>query len=472
VSSASHRRRAALVAFGGLAAFSLAALSCGDLVHAPLDRLSQPTGLALSPRGGWLLVSNGDWGQDRDSSSVVALELTAIEASLANPADAGAKLDTSTPCRRIAGRARIECDPSALIDSANSVRMGRGAGNIASYERAPGQGRALVPTRIDPSLTWLDVDETSTGKLTVRCDQDLDRFCRGAHVREDAGPAPARIEIDEEGFGYAYLPQILQPEGCDDNDDPDCSGMTLIDLQKATGPEVADFDRAFFREDPFFDSGLSGGFSVAQRICDPEAPADLNRDCGRPLLYASQRYWNGVRLFTVAPGTSLLLGNVSVELNGANVEAAHPLPLNGDLAFRDPDHLLMVHTTPPALSLIDTSIDEEGELLNTLQASLPLCANPNLLELWQPSDAADLALVSCYSDRRVSVIDLDTFTVFRTLHLGDGPNEMLIDAERRWLLIANVLDDSISVVSLDATSPDYLLEIATIGLERSREFEA
>jgi hypothetical protein len=198
----------------------------------------------------------------------------------------------------------------------------------------------------------------------------------------------------------------------------------------------------------------------------------LNRDCGRPLLYARQRYWNGVRLFTVAPGTSLLLGNVSVELNGANVEAAHPLPLNGDLAFRDPDHLLMVHTTPPALSLIDTSIDEEGELLNTLQASLPLCANPNLLELWQPSDAADLALVSCYSDRRVSVIDLDTFTVFRTLHLGDGPNEMLIDAERRWLLIANVLDDSISVVSLDATSPDYLLEIATIGLERSREFEA
>lgn len=450
---------------------TLAGGSCTELLHAPLDRLDQPTGLALSPRGGWLLVSNGDWAQRRDSSSVVALDLDALSASLEDPGVADSKLTTNSPCRRISATARLECDPKALIDESHSVRLGRGAGNIAMDQLAEGRARALIPTRIDPTLTWLDLEENNAGRLTLSCAQDLDRFCQGEHVRTDAGPSPARIELDQEGFGFAYLPQLLEDKGCNDSDDPDCAGLTLIDLTASKGPSVADFSRSFFREDPIFDSELSGGFAVAQRSCDPEAPSELSRDCGRPLLYASQRYWNGVRLFTIAPGTSLILGNVSVEINGANLDAARPLPLNGDLAFMDPEHLLMVHTTPPALSLVDTSLDENAEPVNMLQTSIPLCANPNMLELWQPNQGPQLAFVSCYSGRRVSVISLDDFTNFRTLHLGDGTNEMLLDAQRQWLFVANVIEDTVSIVSLDPGDPRYLTEFATIGLNADREIK-
>jgi DNA-binding beta-propeller fold protein YncE len=91
-----------------------------------------------------------------------------------------------------------------------------------------------------------------------------------------------------------------------------------------------------------------------------------------------------------------------------------------------------------------------------------------VLALWQSEGSPELAFVSCYSDRRVSVVSLDTFSVTRTLTLGEGPNELLVDHARKRLYVGNVLEDSVSVVSLDNTNAAYLTEVATIGLGASR----
>src|SRR5690606_32379305 len=98
---------------------------------APVDRLRLPSGLAQSPDGRWLFVTNGNWDRRDSGSSLVALELEPLAAGIAAPRAAGAALDSDHPCRMHRDDPRIECDPSLVIDARVGVRLPSGAGNIA-----------------------------------------------------------------------------------------------------------------------------------------------------------------------------------------------------------------------------------------------------------------------------------------------------------------------------------------------------
>jgi hypothetical protein len=156
---------------------------------------------------------------------------------------------------------------------------------------------------------------------------------------------------------------------------------------------------------------------------------------------------------------------------GPNLEAAEPKPLIGGMAFEDPergDRLLVVHTTPSALSRVDTSLDEDQNPRFDVVGTVGVCSNPNLVAVHRPSVAGepgpDLAFVSCYGDDQIAVVDLAVFVVVQTIDLGDGPNELLVDPIRRWLFVANTAESSISIIDLDASRPTYLEELATLGL--------
>ena len=464
-----------LLVLGALAGSGAA---CSDRVLAPLDRLDQPTGMALSPRGGWLLVSNGDWDQSREDSSIVLLDLGALDEALDDPREAGASLSGARPCRRRADDGRIECDPELLIDAEAGLRVPAGAGNLLTdrYDASLGSGRVLVPSRLDPAVTWFDLREAAGGPLELACERDLDARCASDFELRGLAGNPANIGASADGR-YAFLPHLIQRSAgeCEQDDDPRCAGMTLIDLRAAVGPSVVDVAHDFFRTDPLFDSGLAGGFSVTELPCDLAAPPGVTRGCSRPLMYAGQRHWWGLRMFTVIPETAFLSGFGTTMLFPNNLDGARPLPLNADLAFEDPEHLLMVHTTPPALSRIDTSLDEDGNPLNLISRTVSLCSNPNQLELYPaPGDPAApprFAFVSCYGDGRVSVVALPELTPFRTIYLGEGSNELLVDPDRQWLFVANVIENSISIVELDPSDPDYLREFATLGLGTERGTE-
>ena len=75
----------------------------------------------------------------------------------------------------------------------------------------------------------------------------------------------------------------------------------------------------------------------------------------------------------------------------------------------------------------------------------------------------ELAFVSCYGSDQVAVVDLNIFAVVKTIDVGDGPNEMLIDRARGWLFVANTAESSISLIELEV-GEGYLEEIATLGL--------
>lgn len=432
---------------------------------APVDSILLPTGLAQTPNGRWLLVTNGNWDERRASSSLVALDLDALAEGLTDPLGADEKLDAAHPCRAHAIDERIECDPKLLIDPDLGIRLPSGAGNIAIDRPGgdAGQMRLLVPTRLEPGLTWIDVFGEGLGddgELRLDCGQAEDRFCDRVHRLDDVPEDPSRVTVDVEGFRYAYLPHLLGRR------------LSLIELDSERGPEIIDIEEEFFREDELFDSGLGGGFSVVQRACDLDSgnvPA-ASLDCVRPYLFASQRFWPGIRSFRVAPGLDVLVTGGEAVLTGGNVEAADPRPLTGGMAFEDPeqgDRLLVVHTTPPALSRIDMSLDEEQNPRVEVLATVNMCGNPNLVSVYRPNDgiAASLAMVTCHGSDQVAIVDLGLFLVIATIDIGDGPNEMLIDDARDWLFVANTAESSISIINLDAARPDYLQEFATLGLD-------
>ncbi|MEE9384229.1 MAG: hypothetical protein V3V08_12560 [Nannocystaceae bacterium] len=434
----------------------------GDGLAPGADGLRLPTGLAIGPGARSLFVTNGDWDQKEDSSTLVRIDLQRFEDAVARPMPPGSVVDGVDPCRRLDDDLRVECALSVLIDDEQTVRLGRGAGNIAvDFPKDQDTAyRLLIPTRIEPSVVWVDVVVDGRGSTRVDCGQGPDRFCDAAHTLGNIGPQPAMIRVDGGAFRFAYLPHLLGRK------------LTLIALDGVFGPERVDEAPEFFRNDPLHDSGLGGGFAVAQRACDVaagNAPV-ATLECERPYLYATHRFWWGLRAFRVAPGRDQILAGGNVAVLGTSVAGAQPRPIMGDAEFEDPQtghRLLVVHTTPPALSRVDTGLDEVGNTKNDLMGSVSVCNNPNMLEIYRAELGPDFAFVSCYGAAEVLAVDLEIFAVVAAIDVGAGPNEMVVDATRRWLYVANTLDHTISVVDLRREAATYMREFAVLGLGRA-----
>ncbi|HWB79423.1 MAG TPA: hypothetical protein VG755_30885 [Nannocystaceae bacterium] len=432
-------------------AFSLL-VACGPQLPAPtLDDLRQPTGIALAPDARHLYVTNGNWDQNQQGGAILALALASLDAALAGAPD--------DKCERDAELDAFVCDAKRMVVPGSGVRLGSGAGNLA-IDRASGDlVRVLTVTRIDPAVVWLDV---AVGKGTpfFDCGQDVDGNCDDVHTitaaldRPDVElPAnPSRIAVDTTGYRYAYVPHMLG------------SMLSLIALDGEFGPELADVVDEFYHDDPFEGTDFAGGFGVASRPCDPAAAPSGARECTRPFLYTSQRFYPSVRRFGVAPGLDLLLPGDESVVAGLNPNAVESVPFMGDVAFEDPTDaaLLAVQTSPAGLLRIDTSVAEDGDPRDRLVGTVPLCEQPNLLAVHRPADREALALVTCYGEGTLAVVGLGSFRLLAEIELGDGANEIAIDAANARAFVANTRDDSISVVGLDPATHGYLRELARI----------
>ncbi|MCR9162207.1 MAG: YncE family protein [Nannocystaceae bacterium] len=442
--------------------------SCGGTKPAPdLGTLRQPSGLAVAPDHQWLFVTNGNWDRSQEGGTLAMIDLEALHTALSGSiASAGEHLSDARPCRRVAdGDDTIECRPQAFIAAQRSVVLGDGLGNIAIDTRGQvgGPYRLLIPQRAPAALAWVDV-VAGAESVAFDCGQDEFSVCDETHqVRRSVedngsiGPDPSRVTVDDQGFRFAYVPHLLDGE------------FTLIDLDGELGPEItARSDEEFYREDPFDEFDVRGGFAVAARACDPSHPPEETRECQRPLLYTTHRYWPGIKAFTVAAGLEVILGGNDTRISAIGTDDVVARPIMGDLAFEDPalgERLLLVQTTPGALARVDTSIDPDFDSpRNSLMGTVALCSNPNVLAVHRPVGDEWLAMVSCFSDGLVAVVGLGTFSVIATVEVGAGANEMAIDAVREQLYVANAQEDTISIVSLDRQSPDFLTEWARIGV--------
>lgn len=456
---------------------ALLAGACGRGEAEPPDpqRLRLPTGALLAPDGNWLFVTNSNLDLGVLASTLVTIDLRALDRAFAeDPQKSGAELSAGAPCRVAedmsegagsGGQDIVECDERFFIQREHTVRLANGAGNIALDlpSGAEGPWRLMVPSSLDRVVTWVDVLRDAAG-IEVECGQSGEGECDAAHellrLGNEANGArlpgdPARLFIPGGEFRYAYLPHLIGDR------------MTLIALDAEYGPKITDIRDGFFRAGSDGKGPFAGGFSVVQRPCDPDDPPVPTVGCTRPLLYVSQRFSPHVRMFTVETGRDSLAAFGIYSLVRVNPLEVDDRPFMGALAFEDPgtgERLLAVHTTPPSLSLVDTSLSPTGNPINDPIASIALCENPNLMAVHRPAAGERMAFVSCYSDDQVAAVALGSFDLVSVIDVDDGPNELVVDEARRKLYVVHTLANTIGVVELDRTSPRFLHMIRRVGL--------
>lgn len=457
-------------ALGGL----LGLCTC-QVVDVPPDlaALRLPTGAVLAPNGQWLHVVNSNLDEAKTGSTLVSIDLGALWDALDDePLAEGGKTSDERPCRMSTtgedAREVVECDARRFIATEHTVEFPSGGGNIGVDfpTGAEGPMRLLIPSSIDRAVTWIDVlfgedddiDAVACGQKPRRCADDhvltrLNRSidCKGSPLT--ALPSdPARITVGTSKHRYAYLPHLLG------------AGLTLVSLTGANGPELT------FVACGFFDDGddsqpYDGGFSVVERACDPASAPEVARDCTRPTLLTSYRFQPAVRLFTVRTGGDEIAAQRSYLLNDVNGGAIKDRPETADLQYEDPgegSRLLVVRTTPPALTVADTATDEAGALQISPIAKADLCRNPNILTVYRPPVGEKIAFVSCYSDDEVAAVMLGSLATI-TIDVDDGPNDMVVDYLRDKLYVINTQSSTISIVELERT-PEFLKVIGRVGL--------
>lgn len=437
-----------------VAAFSLLlVVACARPSEPPADTPVEPTGLWPTPGGAFVAVTGGNWDGRFDVGAVWWIDAGAVAAAVAAADDAG-------PCTSGEAGEPAVCDVRAFVreDLTRYVPTGAGIPDGREIGTATGLLRLYVPVRDPDGVVWIDLDRSRPGEVEVSCNADAGGRCGRDHLlaTTPSGASlasdPVQVVVDPEQ-PLAYVPHLLD------------GTLTLLGLDPVSGPRVEDVESSFFREDPNGELELAGGFAVAVRPCDPEAPSLASRDCTRPTAVASHRYWPGIRNFSVAPGLGALLPGSDRPTLAFDPSLLPARPLTGGVAYvpgTAGTRLLVVSTTPPGLSEIDTGLDETGRPKDELRRTVPVCRNPNHLAVAYGPTGPAIAAVSCYADRQVALVALDTFDVVATVEVGAGPNHVVFDPDHGWLWVANTLDDSLTIIGADASQPGYLSAIARL----------
>ena len=139
-----------------------AACGRGEPELPDLQALRLPTGALLAPDGAWLFVANSNLDLGVQASSLVALDMTALDqAFAAEPRPAGAALTPDAPCRVSRDRNEetpgegldiVECEPRFFIQRERSIQVIKDSG-YSWIDVREWMGRADSPNLLRPDYT-------------------------------------------------------------------------------------------------------------------------------------------------------------------------------------------------------------------------------------------------------------------------------------------------------------------------------
>lgn len=233
----------------------------------------------------------------------------------------GQEGEPDRPCRRLPLLPHVvECDETPFVRG--TVRVGDFATTLASSVEDDGAVRLWLPVRGDPSITYVDVQVSEDGALTLDCDQNSadaasdPNLCGDSHrldrLRNDGDLDP----LDREPFNMAIW-ESDQPA------DPEARGRRLGFVAHADGSQLSmiDLDGVRGQTEPALvdltdlyvsSAGVAGGFGLAVRPCfgagqgplgaadpEPNIPA-ITQGCRRPLVYSSFRFAGQLASFTAS----------------------------------------------------------------------------------------------------------------------------------------------------------------------------
>jgi len=458
----------------------------------PADRFFYPTGLALTPDGRYLFVSNGNSDLKFNGGTVVVVDMQEAMQRLGNPDDYPGS------CRYAAQDPQlVECheedvgDTPGVVLSDLTVRTGFYPSFIAVEqisESACGNQlpaaddgvlryRLYTPVRGDPSLTYIDVitgmgtDDASTVSCLdcgAGCETREVRDCKEGYRLE--APSAARQDyvyevLPEEPYGLALEPTggfvvLAHLAG---------GSLSLVDL---CGDPVDDGWRRPDLVDVLVDvmgqdgDGRSGGFDVVQR--------DKSDPCG--WFYVSNRAAAQIvtlrvsgcdadvtadRGLRIAMGPSLILTAPFGPLeSGADVRGMAMAP--------DGNRLFALSRTPPSLLVVDTTL-EDGLPRNKVLDVVEVCPRPSVLRVRTQADGRTLAYAVCFASGEIYVVDTQDAQVVDRINTGGGPHDLVLMPDtaapglQGYGLVSNFGEHTVGVIDLDPESETYHQMIGRLG---------
>ena len=144
--------------------------------------------LAVAPDDSVLFVTNGNSDLRYDSGTVSVVDLDIVDTIAGNWTVSGTIPDNppGTAARRMHGSAHVRarslpsriCDETQFMVPNSAARIGNFATDMSIQDTQNGTLRLIIPTRGDPSITWLD---WANGALSCNATKSTFELCDDDH---------------------------------------------------------------------------------------------------------------------------------------------------------------------------------------------------------------------------------------------------------------------------------------------------
>jgi hypothetical protein len=304
--------------------------------------------------------------------------------------------------------------------------------------------RFYLAARTDPSLTFVDLDEsTDVTEDVLRCDE-VDRRCSDSRRRGfDPNASPRHDVLPGEPVDMLSIPVSDVPAA---GADPDTSGNFVLIAHR---PGQASL---------FYDAGADGPQLIDVQSNLPLEPTGVTYDPLTHLayftVYAREATTVDFKLLARSgvaldedPRSAFLYDAASVAIDGVGIQRdTRALTMNPAQSGQ----ALVASHDPPALLFVDVGPDANGQLPATnvpTRSIVDVATGPNRIALGMLGTRS-IAAVSCFDGHDVYLIDTTTTDVVAIIHNLDGPFELAIDAGRQRLYLADFRASVVRVIDL------------------------
>jgi len=444
---------------GALAAALGACTASAAAVEPPESQFYFPTAAAVAPDDSVLFVTNGNSELRYDSGTISVIDLAYADMIAGNwtvgggiPTDDDCSATTSdgSPqcCAPDPDHAEtLICDETHFMRPNSAARVGNFATDIAIQDTLNGTLRLIVPTRGDPSITWVDWDGSmlscnADGKDFELCDDDH----RLSYIHNDPNigilpDEPFNVWASSAGE-FAVVSHFSTGD------------VSLINSPIGEKATVADLSTALFEPDPT--TGLIGASGVAGRT----SPAG-------DVVYVGASTEDRIQTYTVGRPVNdadpfLIPGNYFF-LDGVGGQAGDSEDTRGMKFSTDGNELYLINRDPPSLQIFDTSLKATGYPANQVVAVADLCREASMLQVVDSGDG-DRVYVSCFEDGVIYVLDPSGGgTLLDQIQTGSGPYGVAASVARKKIYVTNFLDDTVAVIDIAPGSPTRDRVVLRIG---------
>lgn len=428
-------RTGILLGCGLIAGLVAGCTASADAVRPVQSALYYPTGVAVAPGDAVMFVVNANSDLRYDSGYVSVFDLAKIDQvtaawTSAKTVPSGCKPDPDHI-------ETLECPESQFMMPNAAARIGNFATDISVQDTGNGTMRLIVPTRGDPSVTWLDWNGTA---LSCSTSKEGFAICDDAHRLTYVHDDPSLASLPPEPFGvfadksgqFAMVTHLTSGD------------VTLIDSPVGGNATIADVATGVFQSDPT--TGLIGACGIAGRT--PGSAGDI--------IYVGGTSENRIQTFTVGrpvnhappyliPGNWFFLDGYGADAGGSTDTRSLAFSASGD-------RLYVVNRNPPSLQIYDTSLGADGFPKNMLVGATDLCLDPSVVSVMDAGDG-DRAYVTCFNDGELYVIDPSGLSMLAdVIQVGRGPYSVATSAARKKVYVSNFLENTVGVIDASPTS--------------------